>query len=475
MHKYRPARTVQSTAPTGGGEAAQGSFSIQSTHMESRVTAVEGNIKSLTSAVEGLRQHLGTVQHSAGRLETGQACGNSLMIGMLEGMGWSQEQIQQRLVQVGMSHSSPVPNLQGLPASKAPKTKGVHAPLSASMDMDPANREDKGEKAKHLDCHKGPMAKGPAQHAPQGGRLPNMLLDHAEGLLRPYQQKSETVLCGAPGKTQNAEPRAPDTGQTGYGSSLDPTRGDSPQSRATSLHEGTDDSDDDSAERGSPLANREIKEHSKRSLQTMHLAYPDDFWKKPITRKLQGRAIDSLAREELVELLKSVDPKILPASTIAPLIAHISHRLVAGCLVVVQQGVSPTPPGGDPREMWIPMCARVSALNESGEPLWECDMPPLLHPPPIKGDFSMTKRGACQLQKAHVFLRQDDAQDRADELNPPYKRRCRHRGATVPDHTRTVTPLKSRAPAPPLAPAMALSGAPEEAPRHPPVKHSVQQ
>ena len=69
----------------------------------------------------------------------------------------------------------------------------------------------------------------------------------------------------------------------------------------------------------------------------MHLAYPDDFWKKPITRKLQGCAIDSLARDELVEVLKSVDPKILPASNMAPLIAQISHRLVAGCLVIVQQ------------------------------------------------------------------------------------------------------------------------------------------
>ena len=125
--------------------------------------------------------------------------------------------------------------------------------------------------------------------------------------------------------------------------------------------------------------------------------------------------------------------------------------------------------------MWVPMCARVSALDESGEPLWECVMPPLLHPPSIKGDFAMTKRGDCQLPKGHVFLRQDDAQDRADELNPPYKRRCRHRGAIVPDHTRTITPLKSRAPAPPPAPAMALSGAPEEAPRQPPVKHFVQQ
>ena len=271
------------------------------------------------------------MQHSVGRLETGQACGNSLMICMLEGMGWSQEQIQQLLVQVGMSHCSPVPNLQGLPASQAPKTEGVQAPLSAPMEMDPAKREDKGEA----------IPRGPFQHAPQG----DMPLDHAEGLLRPCKQKSETAQCGAPGKTHDAEPQAPNAGQTGYGSSLDPTRGDSPQSRATSVHEGTDDSDDDSAEQGSRLANREIKEHSKRSLQAMHPAYPDDFWKKPITRKLQGRAIDSLARDELVELLKSVDPKIVPTSTIAPLMAQMSHRLVAGCLVVVQQGVSPTAPG----------------------------------------------------------------------------------------------------------------------------------
>ena len=92
--------------------------------------------------------------------------------------------------------------------------------------------------------------------------------------------------------------------------------------------------------------------------------------------------------------------------------------------MVVQQGVSPTAPGSVPREMWIPMCARVSALDESEKPLLEGDMPPLLHPPSIKGDFSMAKRRACQLPKGHVFLRQDDAQDRADELNPPYKRRC---------------------------------------------------
>ena len=210
-----------------------------------------------------------------------------------------------------------------------------------------------------------------------------MPLDHTEGLLRPRQQRSETAQCEAPGQTHDAEPQAPNAGQTGYGSFLDPTRGDSPQLRATSVHEGLDDSDDDSTEQGSPLANREIKEHSKRSLQTMHLAYPDDFWKKPITRKLQGRAIDPLARGELVELLKSIDRKILPASTYAPLIAQISHRFVAGCLLVVQQGVSPTPPERDPQEMWIPMCARVSALDQSGEPLWECDMPPLLYTPPI--------------------------------------------------------------------------------------------
>ena len=144
----------------------QGSFSIQSTHMESRVTAVEGNIKSLTSDVEGLRQDPVTVQHSVGRLESGQACGNPLMICMLEGMGWSQEQIQQRLVQVGMSHSSLAPNLQGLPASQAPKTEGVQAPLGAPMEMDPAKQEDKGEEAKHLDCHRGSKGTGPTQDAP---------------------------------------------------------------------------------------------------------------------------------------------------------------------------------------------------------------------------------------------------------------------------------------------------------------------
>ena len=215
VHKYRPARTVQSTAPTGSGQAAQGSFPIQYTHMESRVTEVEGNTKSLTSNVEGLRQDLGTVQHSVGHLETGQASGNSLMICMLEGMGWSQKQVQQRLVQVGMSHSFPVPNLQGLPASQAPKTEGVKAPRSAPMEMDPAKWEDKGEKAKHLDCHNSPMAKGPAQQAPQGGRLQGMPLDHAEGLLRPCKQKSETAQCGAPGKTHDAEPQAPNAGQTG--------------------------------------------------------------------------------------------------------------------------------------------------------------------------------------------------------------------------------------------------------------------
>ena len=178
VHKYRPARAVQSTTPTGSNQAVQGSFSIQSTHMES-VMAVEGNIKSLTSDVEGLRQDLGTVQHSVGRLETGQACGNSLMICMLEGMGWSQEQIQQRVVQVGMIHSSSAPNLQGLPASQAPKTEGVQAPLSTPTKRDAAKREDNGEEAKHMDCHKGSRAGGPAQDTPQGGRLPDMPLDHA--------------------------------------------------------------------------------------------------------------------------------------------------------------------------------------------------------------------------------------------------------------------------------------------------------
>ena len=297
--------------------------------------------------------------------------------------------------------------------------------------------------------------------------------DHAAGLLCPRQNESVTAQCGAPRQPQDEGAEAPNAGQTGYGSSPDPTRGDSPQSRATSVYEESDDSGDDPAEQGSPLADCEIKKQSKRSLQTMHLAYPDDFWRKPITRKVQGRSIDSLAREELVELLKSVDPMILPASTYAPLIAQISHRLVARCLVVVQQVVSPTAPGSDPREMWIPMCARVSALDESGEPLWECDMPPLLQPPSIRGYFSMTKRGACQLPKGHVFLRPEDAQDGANELNPPYKRRCPHRGTTAPDHMRTVTPLKSRALAPAPAPATALSGAREEAPPQHPVNPSV--
>ena len=146
VHKYRPARALQSTAPTGSDQAAQGSFSIRSTHMESRVTAVEGKIRSLTSDVEGPCRDLGTVQHSVGHLETGQACGNSLMIRMLEGMGWSQEQIQQRLVQVGMSHSSSAPNLQRLPASQAPKNERVQAPLSTPMEMDPAKREERVRK-----------------------------------------------------------------------------------------------------------------------------------------------------------------------------------------------------------------------------------------------------------------------------------------------------------------------------------------
>ena len=77
------------------------------------------------------------MQHSVGRLEAGQACGNSLMICMLEGMGWSQEQIQQRLVQVGMTNSSFARNLQGLPALQAPKTERVQAPLSTPMEIDP--------------------------------------------------------------------------------------------------------------------------------------------------------------------------------------------------------------------------------------------------------------------------------------------------------------------------------------------------
>ena len=252
----------------------QGSFSIQSTHMESRVTAMEGNIKSLTSNVEGLRQDPGTVQHSVGRLETRQACGNSLMICMLEGMGWSQEQIQQRLIQVGMSRSSPAPNLQGLPASQAPKTEGVEAPLVAPMEMDPSKQEDKCEEAKHLDCHRGSKGTGPAEDTPQRGRLPDMPSDHAAGLLCPRQNESATTQCGAPRQTQGVGPGAANAGQRGCGSSLDPTRGDSPQPQATSVHEESDDSGDDPAEQGSPLADREIKEQSKRSIQIMHLAHP---------------------------------------------------------------------------------------------------------------------------------------------------------------------------------------------------------
>ena len=128
---------------------------------------------------------------------------------------------------------------------------------------------------------------------------------------------------------------------------------------------------------------------------------------------------------------------------------------------------------GTAKSLCVPRCQPW--MNLHGEPLWECGMPPLLHPPSIKGDFSMTKRGACQLPKGHVFLRPEDAQDCADELNPPFKRPCRHCGTTAPDHTRMVTPVKSRAPAPPPAPATALSGAREEAPPQHPVKHSVQQ
>ena len=71
--------------------------------------------------------------------------------------------------------------------------------------------------------------------------------------------------------------------------------------------------------------------------------------------------------------------------------------------------------------------AKVSAIDDVGQALWECDMPPMKFPPTTKGDYSLSAQGSCELPKGHTFLYVDDAQAGADELNPPYKRRCRSR------------------------------------------------
>ena len=72
--KYKVRRTnVQPPAST---------YSMEGSLMESRVTRVEGDIRTLSSDVNNLRSDLGTVKHSVNHLESGQSQGNALMVCM---------------------------------------------------------------------------------------------------------------------------------------------------------------------------------------------------------------------------------------------------------------------------------------------------------------------------------------------------------------------------------------------------------
>ena len=86
---HTPTRT-----PTGGkcqvnrtnAQPCASSNRMEGSLMESRVTCVEGDIRTLSSDVNNLRSDLGTVKHSVNRLESGQSQGKALMVRMLQGI-----------------------------------------------------------------------------------------------------------------------------------------------------------------------------------------------------------------------------------------------------------------------------------------------------------------------------------------------------------------------------------------------------
>ena len=421
--KYQVRRTnVQPPAST---------YSMEGSLMESRVTRVEDDIRTLSSDVNNLRSDLGTVKHSVNRPESRQSQGNALMVCMLQGIGWSEDRIRNSMSQLGMPPPTKAlpphpPNLAGpimdgppsnIPAPGMTTLSGSQAQTLGARPQaatDPHMEVDE-QQAQPCDNKDNASMEGMARDIPRynASRLPDQSQDHVSGLLA-----TRTSI----------PPSRP------YDSSQETSRGDSPPSQQTSEYIDSEDEEQEEeqdADARSPRSERDITPQDarlqKRDREIIKIDPEGIDAHLPVIRKMHGRALHSFHRPDLVEVLAHLDPALPPKSMYAPLIAQISHRLFSGCFIVVQRPCVRDDGTPMQSEAWTTAMARGSDIDNVGQALWECDMPPMKFPPTTKGDYSLSAQGAFELPKGHTFLYLDDAQAMADKLNPPFKRRCRSR------------------------------------------------